>query len=86
MKSYEKNQNNIEQKGIGKMEIKLNTDEVYEILRKELSKKTDGLFGRLDTEDCFFNVTASGVEVGDIETVEFTGEFQHSKTLLDKTE
>ena len=54
-------------------QITLTDDEVRAALAEALAEKTRHVFSMFNPEDCFFTVTACGVEVEDVESVTFTG-------------
>jgi hypothetical protein len=54
------------------MIVTLESDEVREILVQAMREKAAGLQGNVESDECYFIVTASGINVEDIEEVQFT--------------
>ena len=57
------------------MIVKLDTDEVKAALMKAIEEKTSYIFGQVDEDWCWFNVSNPNGQIEDIETVEFSVEF-----------
>ena len=55
------------------MRITLTDNEAREALRHTISVKTKGMYGCLNEDDCYFEISNSAGDVEDIESVEFIG-------------